>query len=441
MRLNLEKQINLKDIFAKLFINTKVDEKDIELNSQKNIMYSNILTSLIYTLMTGTFITGYATYLGASDSFTGIISVVPIVTAIIQVFVPLLFERIEKRKLLSILLYRVYLFLVISVIFIPSIIRDSGAKLYWLMILYVTAFLIYNFLQPQLIGWQMDIIPENFRPSYYAQKDSYVFAGNIVISLIMGEVIDFFKANGSEYYGFLAVYIITSILAILELYYIIKVKEVPNRTPIRNIKFKNILVDPIKDDKFKKVLMLTLLWNFSYNFASPYFTVYMIKYLDLDYSFIMLCIVVSSLASIFMIKGWGKYASREGWVKALYNGIYILGVTYLSWCIIDRSNYNLLLLLHAFSGTAWSCINIAMINVIVMYAPFEGRSKYLGLNAAISGIITLVSVTISGNLLDYMDNVVILGFNKMQLLFIITAIMVVLTTRYLKTFQKERILK
>jgi MFS family permease len=155
----------------------------------------------------------------------------------------------------------------------------------------------------------------------------------------------------------------------------------------------------------------------------------------------MLCIVTSSLAAIFLIKGWGKYASREGWIKALYNGIFILGITYFAWSFINKSNSGLLLLLHAFSGIAWSCINIAMINVVVSFAPSEGRTKYLGLNAALSGVITLVSVIISGMFLDAMGNRSFLGLNKMQLVFIITAIMVLLTAKYLKRFQKERVLE
>jgi MFS family permease len=391
--------------------------------------------------MTGTFIAGYATFLGASDSFIGIISVIPIVTAIIQIFVPLLFERIEKRKLISILLYRVYLFLVLSVIFIPSIISDLDSKLGWLMFLYIAGFLVYNFLQPQLIGWQMDIVPESFRANYYAQKDSFVFAGNIIISLIMGKVIDFFVSMGIEYYGYVTIYLLTFILTIFELNYILKVREVPNTTPIKNIKLLNILLDPIKNENFRKVLYLTLIWNFSYNFGAAYLNVYMIKYLELSFSFVMLCIVISSLAAIFLIKGWGKYASREGWIKALYNGIFILGVTYLAWAFINKNNSGLLLLLHAFSGIAWSCINIAMINVVVSFAPSGGRTKYLGLNAALSGVITLISVIISGMFLDAMGTRSILGLNKMQLVFIITAIMVLFTAKYLKRFQKERVLE
>jgi hypothetical protein len=108
--LNGNNKIDLKKLFIKLFINTKLSEKEYEINSQKNIMISNVLTSLIYTLMTGTFIAGYATFLGASDSFIGIISVIPVVTAVIQLFVPLLFERIKEKDNFNLIIQSIFIF-------------------------------------------------------------------------------------------------------------------------------------------------------------------------------------------------------------------------------------------------------------------------------------------------------------------------------------------
>lgn len=75
-------------------------------------------------------------------------------------------------------------------------------------------------------------------------------------------------------------------------------------------RFFELILQPFKDDNFKNLVMFLGSWDFAVNLAAPFFTVYMLRRLQLDMSFVIVLMVVSQLTSLAFLRIWGKISDR-----------------------------------------------------------------------------------------------------------------------------------
>lgn len=96
-------------------------------------------------------------------------------------------------------------------------------------------------------------------------------------------------------------------------------KEKPN--------FLKLILQPLRDPNFKNLITFLSSWSFAVNLAAPFFTVYMLKRLELDMSFVIVLAVVSQLISLAFFE-----CGENSLVVAIhiYTGISAAGVSLAS---------------------------------------------------------------------------------------------------------------
>jgi len=62
------------------------------------------------------------------------------------------------------------------------------------------------------------------------------------------------------------------------------------------------LVMPFKDNNFKNLLIFLGSWNFAVNLAAPFFTVYMLKRLQLGISLVIALTVLSQVMNLIFLR-------------------------------------------------------------------------------------------------------------------------------------------
>jgi Na+/melibiose symporter-like transporter len=197
---------------------------------------------------------------------------------------------------------------------------------------------------------------------------------------------------------------------------------------------------PLKDKKFTKIIVLFFLWGLSLNFASPFFSVYMVSKLELSYTFIMINGFLSSLSYVIAVRFWGRVADRFSFTYSAMLSIALLGTTHACWFFASPDSvllYPTVVLLHILSGTAWGGVSISLFNVPYEYTPEEGRTVYLGFNAALSGLIGFLSSNLSSWMVGAMENYkgIVFGMTitQFQLIFAVSGVATILTALFIRT--------
>jgi len=111
----------------------------------------------------------------------------------------------------------------------------------------------------------------------------------------------------------------------------------------------------------KFVIFLTLM-TFSVSIASPYFSVYMLKDLGLNYLTYTIIISAAQISNFIFILIWGRYSDFFGNKKIMTVTGYLIFILPLLW--IFSTNIFYLIGVQVFAGFLWSGFNISTFNFI-----------------------------------------------------------------------------
>lgn len=384
-----------------------------------------------FSLTTGAFLAGFIYLLGTSDQLNGMIAVVPAITGIFQVFSPLIFERIKKRKntiFMIALFLRVFMS---SVFFIPILLMHFGIALQAFIIMYTIAYTLNALLGPAIASWMVDLTPIEIRGKYLAKRERAALVITAFMTIILGKVLDISKLSGSPLIGFMIVGIVLALLGILNIYALKNICEVSEKNQVNNYRLKEVLTRPIKDIGFRKIIFLFIIWSFALQIGGPYVSVYLVTNLKLSYTYIMALSVISTLVRVIFSSHWGRIADQKSWFLSTKLSILLLAFVHILWGFVTKGNYVILVpLLHILGGFSWGGIGISLFNIQFLYAKREGRTMYLGLNAAIGGLFSFIAVWLGGRIIEHFEGMVfkfgIFEFGNIQLVFLISGLLLTL---------------
>lgn len=409
--------------------NSQVSDDNYDL-SRRRFIIEGCISNAIYTLTSGAFLVGYAKYLGANDQFNGIIVALPLLTYIIQMFSPLVLERLTSRKKLIVTLCIFYRTLLGLMVLIPFITDNKSARLLLLAIMYFTAYAAFSFINPAGGSWIISLVPEKMRGKYFGLRDMFILASAAVLSIVMGRVLDVFKSSNKEFLGFIIVFIVVLIIVVLNIIVIRKIKE-PEVLPLKQaLTIKSLLTMPIKNKKFRKVIILNIIWNLAAQLSIPFYSVYMVTGLKLSYTFIMAAGIMMSFTQALSAKMWGNLSDKVGWERTTVLSIGLIGICHLSWMFVNQSTYFLLIpLIQVMAGIAWAGVNLSLFNIQFKHAPQEGRTIYIGFNAALAGLTgfgsALVGAALVGALSGIKIDIGITVLDNMRFVFGLSGLLIV----------------
>lgn len=423
--------------------NTTQNDNGTELveyeKSRLMTILEGISARIIFGFTTGAFLTGYLKFLGADDDLCGQIAAYPTLAGIIQFFSPLLLEKLNRRKPIITICNALHRILLVLLAVIPLLPVDLRTRLYITGGLYLVSNLMVNISAPATTNLMISIVPQKMRGRFFSIRERYLIFISSVLNVIMGGVLDKFELSGRTYEGYIVMYGIAFIAMLMNLMAYLGMKEPPLSQKKCNITLKELFLMPLREKRFRKIIVLFFLWGFSNNFSNPYFSVYMVSKLQLSYTFINICGFVNSLCYVFTVSIWGKVADKKSFTYIAMLSIGLLGITNVIWFFVVEGTfftYVIVMLVHITGGIAWAGINISLYNIPYEYTPENGRTVYLGFNAALSGLIGFISSMLASAVVrvmsDYKGVFMGLSVTQFQLIFLISGLMILATSAYIQ---------
>lgn len=414
----------IKNIY---FDNSELTKKDYYMG-RKYFIFEGSAAVGIFSLSSGAFLAGLANYMGATDEVNGIIGAIPALAGVFQIFSAQFFERIEQRKFYISSLCFLYRTMLGIMFLIPYFILNKNISITVLAIFYGIAYLVGGFISPPISKWVVDLTPNNIRGKYFAIKDAVSLAFMMVLTILIGKIMDYFRTINNQRAGFLINSVVIIVLAGLNFYFLSRIREPHLNVKNSNINIKDTILKPLKDKKFVKIIQLFILWNVGVQMAGPFFSVYMVTNLKLPYIYIMIMGIIGSVARIITLPIWGKIGDNKSWPRCAMYSIGMLAITHFIWFFINtKTAWILVPLVNFIGGIAWGGINMSLFNIQFVFAPEEGKTMYLGTNAAIGGLFGFSSTIIGSMLLKKLNIGFIFGkalnVSNMQIIFLISSIL------------------
>ena len=132
-------------------------------------------------------------------------------------------------------------------------------------------------------SWMRDFIPINILGDFYSKKMTLSLIVGMIVSFTAGLFIDIWEIQQpqQELIGFSILFFVAFGFGMLSIYFIAITPEPTMMIPEKRVKFSKILTLPLIYINYINLLIFLAVLSFSLNLATPFFTFYMVKRLNL----------------------------------------------------------------------------------------------------------------------------------------------------------------
>ena len=385
---------------------SKLSEVDIR-KGLKYVIRDGVASQILVTLTSGTFMVAFALKLGASNSVIGLLAAIPPLAQIIQLPTIYLIEKIQNRRLIttiSVLIGRVF-FILIALI--PILFRSTlGQGMLFIFLLLSSAFAAVATCSWN--SWMRDLIPQDNLGGFVSKKMSIAMLTGVFFSLAGGYFIDYWAKwfPENQIYSFSILFIIGFLAGETGIYFISSIPE--PHMKVTNMNIFQVILSPFKDVNFRNLVKYTATWSFTMNIVTPFFTVYLLKRLNYEMSFVIILSVISQLFSFMFLRIWGKLSDKfsNKSVLGVCATMYVLCV--LAWTFTTLPDIHsftkpLIVIIHIFMGISISGITLGQSNIGLKLAPKGEATAFLAANTFVVSIAAGLAPILGGYFADYFE--------------------------------------
>ncbi len=392
----------------------KKEVKEQELKEKTKKL--SIKDGVAWSVMQGagpSYITPYALAIGANNAQIGFLTSIPsLLGTLSQLFTSKILEKNSRKKILvsGVFLQALTwlpILLVGYLFFYKGLDHGLSATL---MILFYTLFIVFgSFVSPAWNSIMKDIV-DKARGNFFGKRNRVIGIFTLISMLTCGFILNYFKKTNLIFIGFVIIFGIAFVARLVSDYFLSKHYE-PKLKLEKGYYFSlGSFIKNVPRSNFGKFAVFVALITFASAIASPFFAVYLLKDLNLDYIVWTLVIVANSLSALISMPLWGKFADRFGTLKVLKWTGAVVCLVPLSWFftmfLINVSVPLVIIYLMAielFSGFIWAGFNLSAFNFIydavsreklalciAYYNVFNGVGIFLG--ATLGGILSSMDI-------------------------------------------------
>ena len=247
------------------------------------LSYAQAMLGAIYGASTGgMFIIGYALKLKANNVQIGLMSSIPMLCVVVQLFSAMMVERGISRRLLTLLGALLNVSGWVLIILIPYVAARApvAAKIGALIGVITLVTLFANISGNARSSWVGDLIPENYRGTFFGRLTRYGGIIGAFFAVIEGLFLDTVKHMGigafSWLFGFGMLFgLINAVFFALQ-------ADIPTARHTEGSHFFTFVKETFANNALRFVMLYALLWSMQ-GIAGPFYATYMLRDLHMPY--------------------------------------------------------------------------------------------------------------------------------------------------------------
>jgi MFS family permease len=335
----------------------------------------SVRDGMAYSVQVGageTYFSAFALFLRATAPQVAVLSTLPLLLASsAQIFSAFIGDYVGRRRLvlwgcaLQALLW-------LPILLVPVLF--SGYTVPALLVLLVLYHSANNLAAPQWTSIMRDLVSERRRGRYFAHRTRLTTIMTFLSLVLCGLLLHELDTAGRTYLGFVLIFLIAFVARTVSVYHLTFLHEKPATTTTPDMHIEHWWRSLLSTGAIGFSVYVALM-NAAVGISSPFFTVYMLRDLQLSYLDFTMLAGTSVLCQFLMLTTWGRIAD-------VYGNRLILIVTSISlpivpslWLLSD--DFWALLLFQALSGLSWSGFTLSAGNLLYELVPQTRRAAYV----------------------------------------------------------------
>ena len=392
-------------------------------DQQQKSMNASKADGAAYSLMTGlgdAYIPAAAIALGASNFYIGLLAALPqLFGAIMQFFSLSALRLVKDRKILVVLgafMHACCWLCVAAVMLWPGPLSIPLITIFFSL---GTGFSLLS--NPSWSSWISDIVPENERARFFAGRNRLMQFMLFAVTFAAGLLLTQLQLAFPVAIAFGIVFIGAFFARLASTFFLTRMDNVKYEIQLmREIQLKHLFLLPAHRNELWFLAFVALL-TFSVQFASPFFTPYMLNNLHFDLLALGIVTATAVLSRVICYPYWGKIIDRFGNRTVLIVTAFISPLGSVLWLL--SKDLPMLVLFNLVSGFIWSGYEIAVFNYALSLVGRELRTSFISKYNVFVNVFYAGGAIAGGLFLMEFSQVALFGFSGILLVFLISAVM------------------
>ncbi|HEX2911370.1 MAG TPA: MFS transporter [Chloroflexia bacterium] len=391
----------------------------------------------------GIVMTAFALYLKADGFAIGLLSSLPLVAALLQLWTPQMVARLGSRKLVCVITLGTSRVLLLPLAFVAmGAILFPDLSLLWLLIVLASITLASAFNAiggTSWLSWAGTVIPAEKRAVYFSRRNFIMGIIGLVVSLFTGFFMDWWTIPASTKTGhqthpgaYVLLFLIAGLCGVCTIFILRRTPDLPNPKDTPRPRLRDSLIETWQHLTLRRFLIFRSAWMFAVGICSPYYTVYLLQNLHLNFTQVFFLSNLGTVAGLLGMSWWGRKVEKLGCSRILYWTSWFKVLYVILWALVGPKDAFLpMMLLHS-TLIIDAGLNLASGNLLMNLMPREGTGN-VGYYSAFTAVMSLVSAVgpfMAGIIIGLIagGNIVIAGvaFGGIQVMFLLSGILRVL---------------
>ncbi len=381
----------------------------------------------IYNALTFGFISVFALALGASNLTIGILGSMPFVAAIFSQIPGAKITEYFSRKRIYVLLTIFSRLTWIFILVIPFFF-NSNPFVFLVLFFFATQFLEY-LVDPAWASLAGDVVPDRIRGKFFGKRQLIKSFLWMVAILFGGIYLDLFQ--NESLFGFSTMFFAGILFGLSATWALSRIKEPDTMDHNHHHKLKEFFTF---SPTFKRFCIAVFFFNFAYMIASPFFVVYMLKNLEMSYTFYVVSFSLTILSRIIAEKHIGRISDKYGDKTLAMISMFGTALVPLIFIFITKQTIWLIVPAQILAGYVWGGAELTIFNLLLDLTDKKERPVQVAEYNLITSIPLVVSPILGGLLADK----VIVVLSGIPLVFAISCILRMLSPFFLRGLKEPR---
>lgn len=376
------------------------------------------------------YITPYALAIGANNAQIGFLTSIPtLLGTFSQLFTHNAMEKFSRKKVMVLGVF------LQALMFLPLIFLgylffyggiDHGFSATLTIVVYTLFTIFGSFISPAWNSLMKDDV-EKDRGNYFGNRARIADFIGLIVMLMCGIILNSF-ANSNLFYGFFILFGIAFVARLVSAYLLNKHYE-PRLKLEKGYYFSlTQFIKKVPESNFGKFSVAISLINLGTYLASPFFSVYLLKELGVNYAIWTLIVVFNILGGLAFMPFWGRFSDKYGNLKVLKLTGLLIPTIPLFWfgtLFVGKIGFTIaiiyLILVEIFSGFVWAGFNLCSKNFIYDAVTREKVALCISYYNILNGAAIFIGATVGGLIASINFN--FFGVSSILILFLISSLM------------------
>lgn len=310
--------------------------------------------------LTEQYLAPFAIALHATVQQIGILAALPhLVASLFQLYASSWAYRFKSRRTFIVMGALVQTFSLLPLAYLPYLRFKSEI---WIFIFWVIVFHTAGAMIGPVWGSLIsDHIPTGERGRYFGGRNQKLGLVTVASNLAAGLILYFIHPS-HPLVGFTVLCTMAALMRLISAGLLARMEDLPLRVGKEDVFTFWMFIRRFRESNFVKFVLFVSSMTFAVNIAAPFFAVYMLRDLHMNYFVYTILSLSAILTTLFSMKLWGEHADQVGNVKVLRLTSILLPVIPILWLFSGHPFY--LVLVQIFSGFLWGGFNLAASNFI-----------------------------------------------------------------------------